>query len=154
MNRFLQITVIVIVVILALLIIVPSLMIAHKPAMADLIEQCTLAPEETSMTAQELYDRIQSLLPYPQDNAQEESQDGSQMQIYADGDPEGEEPLDTLSVAQLENGVQYEYYDSAANILYRCTAGPKATPDRVTPEDLAQAGITALDMTKFRELMG
>lgn len=153
MNRFLQITVIVIVVILALLIIVPSLMIAHKPAMADLIEQCTLAPEETSMTAQELYDRIQSLLPYPQDNAQEENQDGSQMQIYADGDPEGEEPLDTLSVAQVETGIQYEYYDSAANILYRCTVGPEATPDRVTPEDLAQAGITALDMAKFRELM-
>lgn len=152
MSRFLQITLIVIVVILALLIIIPSIMLKYKPSMEELMSQSTLAPSDISLTAQDLYDRVQALLPYPQEASEEDETTSDQMQIYANGDLEGEDPVDTLTVALLETGVQYEYYDSGANILYRSLVSLDATPEHVTAADFSTAGITAIDMTKLQEL--
>ena len=152
MKRFLQITVVVIVVVLALLVIIPSLMLKNKPTTAELLDQSRLSADEIPLTAREFYGKVQTCLTYPKQELSAEETGGSQMELYADGDIAGDEALDTLAVTYLENGVQYEFYDSASNILYSSTLPLDATPDQATAEDFEKAGITALDMEKFREL--
>lgn len=152
MTKFLRITVIVIVVILALLLIIPSLQLKNKPTMAELLEQSRLSPEEIPLTAQEFYDRVRLQLTYPKQELSVEDTGGAPMDLYADGDVTGDEALDTLAVTYLEDGVQYEFYDSAANLLYSATLPAGAVPDKVTAADFEAAGLTALDMEKFRSL--
>ena len=152
MTKFLRITVVVIVVVLALLIIIPSLQLKNKPTMAELLDQSRLSADEIQLTAQEFYDKVQTCLTYPKQDLTAEETGGSEMELYADGDIAGDEALDTLAVTYLEDGVQYEFYDSAANILYSSTVSLEATPDKVTAADFEKAGISALDMEKFREL--
>ena len=152
MRIFLQITVVIIVVVLALLFIIPSLQLKNKPSMAELLEQSRLEPNEISLTAQDFHDKVQLCITYPKQSLSAEETGGSEMDLYADGDIAGNEALDTLAVTYLADGVQYEFYDSASNILYSSTVPLEATPDKVTTEDFASAGITALDMNKFQEL--
>ena len=152
MTKFLRITVVIIVVALALLIIIPSLQLKNKPTMAELLDQSRLSADEIQLTAREFYDKVQICLAYPKQDLTAEETGGSEMELYADGDIAGDEALDTLAVTYLGDGVQYEFYDSASNILYSSTVPLEATPDKVTAEDFEKAGISDLDMEKFREL--
>ena len=152
MTKFFQITGIILVVLLALLVIVPSLMLKNKPTTAELLDQSTLSAEEIRLTAQDFYKQVQTCLTYPKQELSAEEAGGSEMELYADGDIAGDEALDTLAVTYLEDGVQYEFFDSTANILYTATVPLEATPDKVTAEDFEKAGISALDINKFREL--
>lgn len=152
MAKFLRITVVIIVVVLDLLLIIPSLQLKNKPTMAELLEQSRLSADEISMTAQDFYDKVRLCLTYPKQELSAEDTGGSEMELYTDGDIAGDDALDTLAVTYLADGVQYEFYDSAANILYSSTVPLEATPDKVTAADFEKAGISALDMEKFREL--
>lgn len=121
------------------------------PDLDDAMAKSQIPQSKMQFSAQDFMDKVTVFLAYPKTTIPSDKA-GADMELYSNGDVSGAEPVDTLAITYLPDGIQYEYFDSAANILYNAKLTLDATPDAVTAADFAAAKITAIDMNKLREL--
>lgn len=121
----------------------------NQPTEEELRRKCTISADQLTFTPADFVSAVQRGLSWPSEAFSEE---GGDMTVYTPSGSSGEEREDALTVSVLDSGVQYEYFDSEAMILYQAMLPAGAMPETVSEADFAQAKITGIDMQKWREL--
>lgn len=121
----------------------------NQPTEEELLARCAIPADKLTFTPADFVSAVQRGLLWPSEVFSEE---GGDMTVYTPSGSSGEIQEDALTVSILDTGVQYEYFDSEAMILYRATLPVGAAPETVSEADFAQAKITGIDMKKWQEL--
>lgn len=122
----------------------------NQPTEEEILAQCAIPADKLTFTPADFVSAVQRGLLWP---SEEFSEEGGDMTVYTPSGSSGKELEDALTVSILQNGVQFEYFDSAAMILYQAVLPADAAPETVSEADFAQAKITGIDMQKWQELL-